>query len=518
MKIITSHLPHHPGVYFFKDSFGKIIYIGKAKNLQRRVSSYFLKNQDNYKTKLLVDNIVSVDFTVFNNEIEALLFENKSIKQYKPKYNINLKDGKTYAYIALSKDSFPRIYSTRIISDKHNLFGPYTDGSSRHELIKLAVKLFKLRTCKNLPKRACLNYHINLCSGPCINKISSTNYKKDVNRVNNFLKNDHVLLLKELKQDMFDASKEQKYELALEKKKQIKAIEHLSQKQRVDLVKNFDQDVIGMVNNDKKVTITVFSIIKGVISGKKDFSFNYYKELMADFLKMYYSNNYIPNEIIISSNVDDQDLIQKYLSHLKKSNVVITIPQKGEKKKLLELAEINARSSLDNVILKKIQNEFNLPSLPMTIECFDISNLSGNHVVGAMTQWVAGKPNKPGYRKFEIKSFTGQDDFAAMAEVVNRRYKRLKEEEKSMPDLIIIDGGLGQLNAAINVLKSIDLQIPIISLAKRDEEIYLPFEDFPRKYLINSPMMLLIRQIRDSVHNFVLSYNIKKREMAFRKE
>ncbi len=517
--IHLSTIPQNPGVYLFKDSSSAIIYIGKAKNLHKRVSSYFNAVEKDAKTTLLVRQIFSVDFIIVDSEVEALLLENKLIKQHTPKYNINLKDGKTFAYIGLSGEKFPRIFSTRNVvkgNKEMQLFGPYTDGYARRQLIDLSVRLFKLRVCKTLPKRACLNYHIGLCSAPCIGKVDEKEYGLQVKEAMAFLKGDTAEVVKRLQQEMSDAAAVQKYEVALEKKRMIEAIGHLNDKQKVDLIKLFDQDVVVMEREGGKVVIVLFSISKGVISGKKEFRFDYAESVFRSFITQYYSQNYVPHEIIINVDLEDETrVVEEYLARFSYRSVRILLPIKGEKKELVELALKNARMALENVVLRVVQEKLNLPVMPMVIECFDISNLGDQFIVGGMTQWVAGKPNPGEYRRFEIKSIDTQNDFLAMKEVVYRRYLRLRDENLNMPDLIIIDGGLGQLGVACEALQRVGVQIPIIGLAKQEEEIYIPGSNVSLKFDVNSPMMLLIRSIRDSVHKYVLAYNKKKREMAF---
>lgn len=521
-----SQLPKDPGVYLFKDSRGNIIYIGKAKNLKNRVKSYFQtsnKKTHSAKTIILVKNITDLQTIVVDNEIEALLLENKLIKQHKPKYNISLKDSKTFAYIKLTNDKFPRIQSIRTVQRTGIHFGPFTDGSARRELIQLSQRLFKLRTCRNLPKKACLNYHINLCSGPCIKKVTEEEYQEQVKQAINFLKGNSKDIERKIQRDMKDASEKLDFELALEKRKQIEAIQYMEAKQAVDRIVRYDQDVVVMLEQEKKTAIVVFSIHKGVISGKKEYKFESDPELLEDFLKMYYSSHSIPSEIIINRKAwnkeSDKIALEGYLSKLKKSKVEFTIPMRGDKSSLIKIAEKNAYYLLENKILQEIQDNLNLAELPETIECFDISNLGDEHIVAAMVQFIDGKPNKTAYRKFEIESTKGkQDDFKAMREVVYRRYHRLQKENKEFPNLIIIDGGKGQVSAAMKALKQLNLQIPLIGLAKQDEEIVLPDTEDTLKFKKTSPMMLLIRKIRDTTHNLVINYNRTKRKIKMRKE
>jgi excinuclease ABC subunit C len=518
--ISIASIPKEPGVYLFKDEREDIIYVGKAKDLKKRVSSYFKGKNHSIKTQFLVKNIKDVDYIVVDNEIEAFLLENKLIKKHKPKYNIQLKDAKTYAYIAVNNSEYPRIYSTRRLGKDAILFGPYTDGNARKELLALTVALFKIRVCRTMPKKACLNYHIGLCTAPCEKKVTKEEYKEQVDQALSFLKGNKKNILKELKKEMKVTSKNRKYEIALEKKRQIHAIESLGEKQHVDIIKTFDQDVVALKEDKDSAVIVVFSISKGVISGKKEFSFDRDHELFEEFITRYYSTQYIPHEIIVNFpfwGKEEKRPLEDYLTKLKGVKVKIVYPQRGDKVALYELAEKNALLWLDNSVLKEIKNKLNLPTIPRTIECFDISNLGDEHIVGAMTQWINGKPNQSGYRKYKIQNTIKQDDFTSMKEVVYRRYRKLRDEERAYPDLIIIDGGKGQLNSALYSLKSLGIKIPIIGLAKKKEEIFLPEEKESRNFDSNSQMMLLIRNIRDSVHKYVITYNRKRRFMKLKK-
>jgi len=516
-------LPTDPGVYLFKDKERNIIYIGKARNLRSRVSSYFTGKDHSAKTQVLVKNIASVDFIVVDTEVEALLLENKLIKQHTPKYNISLKDAKTFAYIMLTDEKFPRILSTRKVGKTGEYFGPYTDGGARAELVQLAIKLFKLRVCKTLPKRPCLNYHIGLCTAPCINNVNEEQYQEQVNQARRLLKGDTKEILQRLEQKMKDASAAQKFELALQRKREYEAVLQLHERQKVDVQKQFDQDVVVLQEGGEKSFIELFSIKKGVISGKKEFSFERQEGVFESFIKLFYSQNPVPREVIVNvafwGDDAEKTAFEEYLANLRHGAVSIVLPERGEKLGLVRLAEKNAMVQKENTVLQQLQEKLILPELPGTIECFDISNLGYDHVVAGMTQWVDGKPNKHGYRKFKIKTVEGKnDDFASMREVVYRRYARLVKENVLLPNLIIIDGGKGQLAAALAALNELALQIPIIALAKKEEEIYIPHEDEPLRFPKSSPMMLFIRRIRDSVHDFALAYNRKRRQMRMRED
>lgn len=507
-------IPTSPGVYIYKDTRGNIIYIGKAKNLRNRVKSYFSKSLKSSRIELMIKNIADIETITVDNEVEALLLENKLIKKYQPKYNVMAKDAKTFAYIKITDEKYPRIISTRIVTKKGTYFGPYTDGRLRNQLIKLVVNIFKISVCKP-SKRPCLNYHIGLCLGTCVEQISPEEYMTYVDKAISFLKGDYRSIIKQLKNEMKDASKLKKYEKALEIRNQIESIELLKEKQKVDLIKSYDQNVIALKKSEEKAKIILFKINKGVMSGKKEYSFDYEPEILLNFVKMYYSQNSIPKEILLSENIwendHDKEILEKYLERLRGGSVKLVKPEKGEKKRLIELALKNIGTT--DKSLSKIQDLLNLPTLPRVIECFDVSNLGSTDVVAGMVQWIDGRPNKSGYRKFEIRTVEGQNDFASMREAVHRRYFRLLKEKKPMPDLIILDGGLGQLGAGLAALRELGLKIPIVSLAKKEEEIYTPNRKEPYKLDKESEVMLLIRSIRDSVHRFAIGYNRQKRKI-----
>jgi len=513
-----SKIPKNPGCYIYRDTDNNIIYIGKAKNLVNRIRSYFSGTDQSVKTQHLVARISSVEWIVVDNEVEALLLENNLIKQHKPKYNIDLKDNKRYAYIEITGDKFPRILSTRRINKTGTFFGPYTDGYQRVQLIRTAVSIFKIRTCITLPKHACLNFHIGICTAPCIKNVDEAQYKIQVEQAKEFLKGDIDPTIKILTEDMNKFSKELKFEKALERKRQLEAISNIYDKQKVELIKGYDQDVIAILKYNEYVIIEIFTVSKGVIAGKQEYRIEYSEDVFDEFIRRYYSTNKIPFEIILNQEIEDKSILEEYLSKLRNAKVIITIPEKGEKRELIDLALKNASINLEeNKTLVELKDKLNIPEYPKIIECFDISNLGYEHIVAGMTRFVDGRPDKSGYRKFMIKSTVGkQNDFAAMSEAVYRRYKRIKLEKGEYPDLIIVDGGPGQLSASISALKTLGLKIPIIGLAKENEEIYTPNEKTPMQFDKNSKMMLLLREIRDSVHRFVLSYNKKRRDMKLR--
>lgn len=519
----SSDIPTNPGVYLYRDETGEILYVGKAKSLRSRVKSYFSSSDQPEKTKQLVSRIRNIDWIVVNNEVEALLLENKLVKQHWPKYNVNLKDAKTFAYISLTREDFPRVLTSRKVARKLESFGPYTDGFTRQDLQRLVVRVFKLRTCKTLPKRACLNYHIHLCSAPCIGKATVKQYFEQVQKARSFLNGNYQQTIEQLKTQMQSASQSQQYETALELRNQILSIRLVTEHQIVDQERRFDQDVLVFRQVGEKMLAVQMSMRKGVLLGKKEFSVDVQPMIEQEFLKAYYTTNSIPREILLNKTcwqgAEEKKALEEFLSSKRCAPVSLTIPRRAAKLGLVQLAEKNLESTLDvDSALVDLQNNLNLPILPRIIECFDVSNLGTEHVVSGMVSFKDAKPDKKNYRKFKIKTFKGQDDFAAVNEVVARRYKRLIEEKIPLPDLVMIDGGPGQVSAAKAALQTLGLQLPIIGLAKEHEEIYLPDESAPRNFNKNSKMILLLRKIRDAAHDFSLGYNRKRRQMKIREE
>jgi excinuclease ABC subunit C len=519
----SQDIPTNPGVYLFKDEERKILYIGKAKSLRSRVKSYFSTTDQPAKTRQLVSRIRNIDWIIVNNEVEALLLENKLVKLHTPKYNIDLKDSKTFAYISLTREPYPRILTSRKVSRKLESFGPYTEGFIRQDLQRLVVRVFKLRTCKTMHKRACLNFHIRICTAPCIDNVTTEQYSEQVKRARSFLNGNYQQTIEQLNSQMKNVSAQQKYETALDLRNQIASIKLLTQHQIVDNERRFDQDVMAFKQVGEKMLAIQMGVRRGVLRGKNQFTVDLQPQIEQEFLKAFYATNQIPREILLNKPCwqgnDEKRALEEFLSAKRNGPVSLTIPRRADKLALVKLAEKNLESTLEaDSALVDLQNALNLPALPRVIECFDISNLGQEHVVSGMVSFKDAKPDKKNYRKFKIKTFIGQDDFAAVNEVVMRRYRRLIEERSPLPNLVMIDGGPGQVNAAKTALQTLGLQIPLIGLAKEHEEIYLTEESAPRIFDKNSRMMLLLRKIRDASHEFSLSYNIKRRQMKIREE
>ncbi|PVX25466.1 MAG: excinuclease ABC subunit C [Candidatus Bathyarchaeum sp.] len=519
----SSEVPPEPVVYVFKDAKDDIIYIGKAKNLRSRVRCYFSNSDQSQKTLHLVPKIRSIEWIIVYNEVEALLLENKLVKKHKPKYNVNLKDAKTYAYIAISKEAYPRIFSSRKPSSRLEMFGPYTEGYLRRELQRLVIKIFKIRVCKKFPKRACLNFHIGLCTAPCTGNVTQQQYNEQVERARSFLLGNYEQVIEQLQLQMQNASQAVEYERALELRNQIASIKLLTQRQVVDAHRRYDQDVIAFRRLGDKMLVVQMGVRKGVLLGKKEYALDFEPQIEQEFLKEFYNTKQIPHQILVNTaawtDPNEKEALQDYFSTLRGAPVNLTIPKEGDELHLIKLAEKNIEANLDeDSALVDLQTSLNLPSLPRIIECFDVSNLGKEHIVSGMVRFTDGSPDKNNYRRFKIKTVTGQDDFASMNEAVTRRYTRLVNEKSQLPDLIVVDGGSGQVNAANAALKSLGLQIPLIGLAKKYEEIFLPDEVTPRRFNKKSRMMLLLMRIRDSAHNFSVSYSKKRRQMKVRDE
>ncbi|MBT4376757.1 excinuclease ABC subunit C [archaeon] len=519
MKPNLENLPNKPGCYIFLDKSKKIIYIGKAKNLKKRVQSYFSKKNHDSKTESLLKNIFSMDFLTTNTEVEALLLEDNLIKKNKPKYNIDLKDSKSYAFIELTNEEYPRLIIARTDLTKKRkttgkLFGPFVSAESRNQAINILNKTFQIRTCNKLPKRKCIRYDLGICSAPCTNIISQKEYLENVKKPEMILKGKDKDLIRNLKQTMKKYSKEFNYEKALLVREQLRSVEYLREKQNVERQKKYNEDIINFLIKDEIVYLMIFNISKGTLYNKQEFVFDHKDNFLEEFLVQYYGEEKIPKLLVLPEKLNSP--IKGYLEKKKKSKVEIRIPEKGELKQLLDLVKKNIEIQHfgDLEKLEILQKEINLQDLPGVIECFDVSHLGGTQVVASMVQFRNGKPDKSNYRKFKIRAKDKNDDFAAMQEVVKRRYSRLKKEGLTFPDLIVVDGGLGQLNSSLKALKEIEVKIPIISLAKREEEIYLPGGNIIKLNSKNNGRKLL-EAIRNEAHRFAIKYQRERRRKSY---
>ncbi len=507
-------LPRLPGCYLFKDERGAVLYVGKARDLRKRVANYFQKPNHDPKTGALIEAASDLDFIVTNNEVEALLLENTLIKKHWPRYNVKLKDSSRYASIQLTEEAFPRICISRKNTGKGTFFGPFVLAREREDVFNVVRKTFRLRTCRRLQKRACLRYHLGHCSGPCIGKISEADYRERVKRAEAALKRDIGGLIDSLKAEMREQAEAQEFERAIELRDQIGALERLSERQSVERSRSFDQDVLSYAVEGGSVYLMLFKVYRGTLEGKEEFVFAWSESFLEEFLVQYYSENEPPEELILPQTLD-ASLID-FLAHVKGKKVRVTVPRHGEKKELLLLAEKNLQAAFfgDRKKLLALQEALRLPQLPEVIECFDISHISGTSTVGSMVQFRGGRPDKHNYRRFRIRSVQGIDDFASMAEVVRRRYSRLKEEKQDLPDLIVIDGGPGQLSAASGELRRLRVKVPVISIVKGEEEIYLPGSSQPLPLKKDERASLFVQEMRDEAHRFAIGYHRLLRHKA----
>ncbi|MFT4312300.1 MAG: excinuclease ABC subunit UvrC [Candidatus Woesearchaeota archaeon] len=524
--IQTQSIPKKPGCYLYSDSKKKVIYIGKAKNLQKRVSSYFTKKQLDIKTQELVKQIHTVDYILTDSETEAILLESQLIKQYKPKYNVELKYNQRYAYIKITDETFPRILTARKKTNTGTYFGPFASGYSRVLLIKTLNEIFQLRTCKTLPQKVCLQYHIGLCSGPCQEKISREDYLEKVKQAKSFLQGKSQAVLDNLTEQMRDFAKQQQFELAKIRRDQIQALEDLETRQKVDVSKQMDEDVIGLSYTQTQASYFIFTIKKGTIIDRDQFVVDICHDIEStnrEFIMQYYQTKPIPGKIILSKDFFDgeqKDLIESALEKKSQNAVQLFEPQRGDMVKLCELAKKNAQIALlqDKPALLALQELLHLPNVPITIECFDISNLRDQYIVGAHVQFENGVPNTEQYRKYKIRTTQTQNDFQSMYEVVSRRLTRVSVHGEKAPDLIVIDGGRGQLDAALRAQKEQGTKIPMIGLAKREEEILFPGLkkglNTKKNKAKNAGVQLLLK-IRDYTHRFVISYHRKLRDAQY---
>jgi len=511
------HIPTNPGIYLMKDSDGKIIYIGKAKNLKNRVRSYFNKNQ-NYKTQKLVENISDIEFILTDNESEAFLLESNMIKKYRPRFNIELKDQQRYTYLRISDGKYPRLLVSRRTRDgkflgKGKTFGPFTQGSSKLLTIGTLRKAFQIRICKTLPKKVCLEYHLGNCEGPCEFKDAQERYPKHVDSLEQVLKgkNQTKIFTKKLEEEMNQAAKLEQFERAKDIRDTLIRLGSLQTKQNMEYVKNSDEEYFGIEIQEQTAVVMNFRMINGVIRDSDKFFFDLVGDnSFTNFLYQYYSTHKTPKFILVSELPENEKLLESLLSEQAGFAVKIILPHKGKKKDIINLILKNIKlihQKGGDPGLVELKDILHLPVVPNVIECFDISNHGEEFAVGSMARFVGGKPDKSGYRKFKIKTVTGRDDFAMIGEVIKRRYYRLLEENSELPDLILIDGGKGQLSAALNSLQSLGLKLPCISLAKENEEVYVPKNKNPIIIPKTKSSLKILQHARDETHRFGVAYN-----------
>ena len=538
LKNIVSNLPNKPGTYQYYDKEHTIIYVGKAKNLKNRVSSYFHKETDRFKTKVLVSKIYDITYTVVNSEEDALLIENQLIKQYQPRYNVLLKDGKTYPSICITNEYFPRIFNTRTINKRYGSFyGPYSHISSMYAILEIVKKLYKPRTCRfpiakegieQKKYKPCLEYHLGNCDAPCIGKQSYEDYQQNMAQARQILKGNTREVQRLMKAKMEECAAKLRFEEAEVYKQRYIALENFAAKSEIVSYTIADVDVFSIVNDDSKKNafINYLHVTNGAIN--QSFTFEYKRKLEETDAELL--NEAIP-EIRERFKSTAKEIIVPFELDFHIKDATFFIPQRGDKKHLLELSEMNAKQhKFDRLkqaeklnpeqrqtrLMKELQDRLKLPKLPYQIECFDNSNISGTDAVAACVVYKGMKPSKKDYRKYNIKTVVGPDDYASMQEVVRRRYKRMIESETPLPDLIITDGGKGQMEVVREVVEDeLQLAIPIAGLAKdnrhRTNELLYGFPPQTIGIPTNSELFKVLTQIQDEVHRFAISFHRDKR-------
>jgi len=546
-------LPTEPGVYLYKNADGEVIYVGKAKNLRARVRSYFLEGRaEDAKTGSLLREAVDLGYIVVDNEKEALALENNLIKQKKPRFNILLRDDKTYPYIKLTAgERYPRVYVTRRLKKDGSLyFGPYFPANLAHRTVDLIHRAFKIPSCTvdltRYHPRPCLQYYIGRCLGPCVKELTTADaYQEAVRDVRLFLEGRQTDLAQSLHARMEQAAEQEKYERAAKYRDLLATVEQLHQKQRMDAVEGDDADVFGYHYENQMPPVNLFHMRGGRVLDRREFFWEelpefafsdgedpagdeafHPGEFFSALLKqVYIDQQYVPRSIYVPVDFEDRATLEELLSEKRPRRVEILVPQRGEKRSLIDLAARNAKQSYEQrfrvmkpatkAIQEALQDTLTLTDRPHRIECFDISHIQGAETVASMVVWEDGKLKKSDYRKFIVRSVAGVDDFASMREVVGRRYKRVIDEKQKLPGLVLIDGGLGQLHAAAEALEALEIvNQPLAAIAKREEIIYVyGQEDEPVALDHHSPVLHLVQMIRDESHRFAVTFHRKRRAM-----
>lgn len=535
------NLPSLPGVYQFLNSKGKVIYVGKALNLKYRVKSYFQNNITSAKTLALVSKIENIEIIATDTEIEALVLENNLIKELKPKYNINLKDDKSFPFIKVTNEPFPRIYPTRrVVKDGSKYFGPYTGVKNMKSSLRMINQIFKVRSCKlnitdeNIRKKkfkVCLDYHIKKCDGPCEGLISQAKYGEMVNEVIKLLKGKTDDLIKELETKMNIAVDKLEFEEAAEIRDKIQRLSAISSRQKIVSDDFEDRDIFAAAFEGKDSACSIFIVRSGKLVAKKQLRLSIeegesIEEIYSAAVNFYYiEQTEIPPEIVLEIEPAESEILLEWLRMHSNKKVKFHIPKRGSLHSLVKMCKENAMLQLKEIQLQKmktqgyvpypvaaLQRDLHLKVLPRKIECFDISNLQGSDTVASMVVFEDGKPKKSQYRKYLIKDVEGPDDFSSMREVIRRRYSKLIEENTPLPDLIMVDGGKGQLSSAIDVLDELNLKnYSIIGLAKRLEEVFLPGQSDSASIPKTSSGLKLLQQIRDEAHRFAITFHRQRR-------
>ncbi len=532
----AAQLPARPGVYLYKDEHGTVLYVGKAKNLRSRVRSYFSEERlADVKTDTLLGLARDIEYILVDNEKEALALENNLIKQWKPRFNVLLRDDKTYPYIKLTAERWPRVYVTRrLLKDGSTYYGPYFPGNLAHRVVDFIHRHFKVPSCKvdltRFHAQPCLQYHIGRCYGPCVEGLTTeSEYRRAVEAVRLFLEGRHRDLTAELRARMQQAADAMQFEQAATLRDLIATLEELEQRQKMASAEGQDIDVFGLYAEPPLVAVNIFHLRNGRVVDRREFFWEDQHEFsLPDFLsallKQYYlDQQYVPALIHVPAEFEDREALEELLSEKRGRKVEIHTPQRGPKRAMLALAETNARHSFEQrfrvlkpsgeAIQAALQELLALPEPPRRIECFDVSHIHGADTVASLVVWEEGRMKKSDYRRFIIRTAEAGDDFAAMGEVVTRRYARLKQEQRPMPSLVLVDGGVGQLHAAAEALESLGLaDQPLASIAKREEWIYvLGQEQEPIVLERHSPVLHLIQTIRDEAHRFAVTFHRERR-------
>lgn len=540
------HLPTQPGVYQFKNASGEVLYVGKAVNLRNRVRQYFQKSyRPDPRREAMISKIRDVELIVTDSEVEALILETTLIKKLKPRYNIDLKDDKSFPYIVVTNEPYPRVFATRrLIRDGSKYFGPYTDVKNMHASLKLIREIYKVRSCnyhideETIRKKSikiCFDFHIKKCEGPCEGLVTRERYQEMIGDVTHILRGKTAALVQSLEVRMKQASEEFRYEDAARFRDEIRHLEVYNNRQKVVDAELVDRDLFALAADGNDACGVIFKVREGKINGRQ----HYYMtgvlgksepEILQQFLDGYYLESAdIPSEVFLPAEIENATTVEQWLGERKGESVRLVVPRIGEKAKLIAMCRNNAVLLLEMLKLQKekrreavppsveaLQRDLRLNVLPRRIECFDISNIQGTDSVASMVVFVNGKPRKSEYRKFKIRTVEGSDDFASMREVVERRYRRQLEEKNDLPELIVIDGGKGQLSSAVASLHRLGLytesagkenKLSVIGLAKRLEEVYVPESGEPQSIPRSSPGLKLLQQVRNEAHRFAVTYH-----------
>jgi excinuclease ABC subunit C len=536
-------LPTKPGIYQFFDNKGKILYVGKANNLRNRVKSYFQKSRYlDPRLMIMVKKVSDLDFIITDSEVEALILEANLIREHKPRYNINLKDDKSFPYIRVTAEDFPQVFPTRrIIRDGSFYFGPYTNVKDMRNALATLKRIFAIRSCKyKLTQEVvetkkvplCLDYYIKKCKGPCQGLQKKEEYQHTINHVKEFLRGKTSRLQIDLENEMLALAREEKYEDAARVRDKMEILEKYRNSQKIVMSDSKDRDIFALASEDDDACAVIFKIREGKVINRVHYYLSSVlhkksNEILEQFINQYYTRTEeLPHEILLMEQLENHDLIEKWLGSKADRPIKLIYPKVGEKKKLIRMCEKNAHYLLEELKLQKmkarnfiphvinsLQRDLRLSNPPRRIECFDISNIQGTDPVASMVCFIDGRPKKGEYRKFAIKSKSSPDDFAMMREVIHRRYSRLLAEKKDLPDLIVVDGGKGQLSSAWAILHELEIAgQPIIGLAKRLEEIFFPGNSDAQMLPRTSSSLKLLQQIRDEAHRFAITFHRQKRK------